>query len=221
MRSYVEGIEVLYSTNVISVASNAVIDSLLREPRGPTLLLPQRLHSIKAIEMRWDLRLFNQDAKREETDRYTYNRRLQLLSRSFPSLNKLSIEFTSNIYLKTNVPPKSCMNEIDEILLKPLGEMLYDFDAYFQCSIELPWSIYWEFEERACLKGTRVQNTHTPGARRFWHQHPAPAKDKADSDDSESERTVQHRHGFWIRIGEESDLRFRCDGKAFWVSNQS
>jgi hypothetical protein len=56
--SYVEGTEVLYSTNTFFIESDAILDTLLC-PGPRTLLLPQRLADITSLELRWDVLLFD------------------------------------------------------------------------------------------------------------------------------------------------------------------
>lgn len=51
--SYIEGIDVLYSTNTLRLRHTMLMRKL------PELLLPQRLSSVTSLDMIWGLYLFN------------------------------------------------------------------------------------------------------------------------------------------------------------------
>ncbi|AEO70431.1 uncharacterized protein THITE_114873 [Thermothielavioides terrestris NRRL 8126] len=56
--AYAEGVEVLYATNTFFSESDALFDHLVcARPGARHLLLPERLASIKSLELRWEQRI--------------------------------------------------------------------------------------------------------------------------------------------------------------------
>ena len=133
-QAYVEGIDVLYSTNTFFMESTALFDVLFcAGPRRASqpLLLPQRLASITSLELRWDVLLWGwryhqpghprshifADKGRAQVAAY-----LSHLGDVFPNVRTLVLSFTDGLYSDFQARPARVLDEIDRLLLRPIAD---------------------------------------------------------------------------------------------------
>jgi hypothetical protein len=100
-QAYAEGVEVLYATNTFFSESDALFDHLVcARPGARHLLLPERLASIKSLELRWEVRLWGSplalhgDCKAHDTadNRPQLAAHLGRLCNRFPNLRSLALQ---------------------------------------------------------------------------------------------------------------------------------
>ncbi len=106
---YVEGINILYSTNTFSIESPVLLDHWFQpQPQAPHLILPERLASTASLELHYDVLLFGDIADETQfallkQDRARLNSHLQNLSEPFPSLCSLVLSFSNRLYNDASV----------------------------------------------------------------------------------------------------------------------
>jgi hypothetical protein len=148
-QSYVEGIEVLYSTNTF-IESPVLFDALFCPgPRTRHLILPQRLASIASLELRWERDHFdpfsgeNQrgqvGADRRAVDRERLASYLRNLGGTFPNLRRLVLYVWQNFYW-------DAIDQVDRVLLRPLADAVACLPWLQQqpvtIIVELPYNVF-------------------------------------------------------------------------------
>ncbi|KAI1916209.1 hypothetical protein LOZ12_001148 [Ophidiomyces ophidiicola] len=186
-QAYVEAIDVLYSTNTIHMASNAMILNL------PRLLLPQRLASITSIEMLWNLHPFRESNVNDplDSDPRAFHCLLQAMPLLFPGLRKLFISFHGDV-----LPPGKGSNArfeaSESAILRPIDEMVGRLNAR-ECHVAVPTSIYVPRKLKATGTGIYLEPSRL---RNVWERIWRPLSNSDDQDDDSS----SHR-GYWLYHG--------------------
>lgn len=148
--SYVEGIYVLFSTNTFFIESQAILDALFCP--GPHIhhLVPQeRLASITSLELIWDLSLFgrlpnpepDKPDHRRAADRDRLATHLRRIGDVCPNLTSLVLSFTEALYFGSAVKPRDALDEIDQVLLRPLADAV-------ACLPRQKWPVVVELPEK-------------------------------------------------------------------------
>ena len=125
--SYEETIDLIYHTNTFHIGNLVVFREL------PQILPPERLASIKSLELNWDLSPTCSD----EIDRASLEVAVATLITSFPSMKKLYITVTPLDYLgrissRNEFPVWNVLAPFDEVAGK-LGHQLSDFHVAVPC----------------------------------------------------------------------------------------
>jgi hypothetical protein len=156
-QAYVEGIDVLYSTNTFFIESGVLFSNLVcREPSlgARHLILPERLTCITSLELRWDLVLFGSPfrphrgkAHGPNEDRAQLTADLQHLCDPFPNLRTLVLSFRDRLYNNREVRPAYALDEINRVLLRPLAEAIARLPLLVRQEgvvVELPSNVFEE-----------------------------------------------------------------------------
>jgi hypothetical protein len=176
---------VLYSTNTFHLASLDLVKHL------PLLILPQRLASIKSLEMVWDLQA--------SVDSSTYEAMLDVVMSALPSLQKLHISIDHCLRMAPGIGDyvdrreQELLVPMDDMMRKKIGPKLQD------CQIALPCRLYYALYDRARSAGARVQRS-APGSlhwEQFWRSVPVEQGGKSQNE------------GYWVRNGLD-DMPFTC-----------
>lgn len=146
-RRYIEGIDVLYGTNVIHTASKQMILNLDR------ILLPQRLSAIRSVELVWEFEPFPWPSGKRVHGLFTgleyFHHLLERVPGIFPSLRSLYIAPQGNLG-----PWKStesglrydrdrCVEMLEKHLMQPMDSMVRRLGPHTQeCVIALPSGEY-------------------------------------------------------------------------------
>ena len=151
-QAYVEGIEVLYGSNTFFVESSALLNALFCPEARTTqlLLLPQRLDSITALELRWDVMLFGTQLEpmydshwhfaREDRAQVAAN--IRHLGDTFPNLRSLVLSF-GDFYQDCRVRPALVLDEIERLLLRPIADAVARLPSLEEhVVVELPSNVF-------------------------------------------------------------------------------
>jgi hypothetical protein len=232
---YEEGINVLYGTNTIFLASRKLIDTLLlsassdRSPlRQRVIVPPHRLTLVTKLELVWDWALFirPEDVEQQTVHRADMARSLGLLPRAFPNLVAVFISYSDMLYRRP-ISPDAYLGEIDHELLLPLSGMLREFSGLSQCVVELPTCTFRPLWSRAQRSGNEVDKGRSWQDVRFWWEPDRDIEEKRvgrleSSGENAPEEThrVKGRAGFWVKSGVESDLFFDYMGQPRYSSTE-
>ncbi|KAK3306261.1 uncharacterized protein B0T15DRAFT_534840 [Chaetomium strumarium] len=161
-QAYVEGVNVLYSTNTFFIESDILFSNLVCRESGLVsrhLILPERLTCITSLELRLDLVLFGSSLRPDRGKTHDSNKdRAQLaanlrhLCDPFPNLRSLVLSFRDHLYNDREVRPVYALDEINRVLLRPLAHAMTRLPLPARQKgivVELPSNV---FEE---LKGVR------------------------------------------------------------------
>lgn len=181
---YVEGIDVLYSTNTFVVESQPLLDALLRQHENlhRCLLVPERLNMIRSLELKWNFVLFAIDTTVQERDRTTFETYMRLLPRAFPNQTRLYITFGWELYRRIR-EPEECLDEIDSVFLETIAGMVRR-STLQNCTIEVPFNLFMALRHRAIDAGTKVIHSPAITEVKVWH-------------------SVSEERGYWITWGED------------------
>ncbi|CAH0050755.1 unnamed protein product [Clonostachys solani] len=151
-QAYVEGISVLYGSNVFILESQELLDLLLdpAEVSRGHVVLPQHLALIKSLEVRIDTMLFQRPGQDYSGGyRPNWNGRRSLphlggLKAAFPRLHFLVISFTEYLYDDGATRPAARLLELKNVLLEPLAEALAPFASTQKQPfvVELPIGVF-------------------------------------------------------------------------------
>lgn len=193
--SYMEGLDVLYSTNTIHIGSAFLTRHL------PLFILPQRLASITSLELVWGLALRSPLHPLVEGEKGwpSYNALVTTVASAFPSLRKLYISVETGSFV-TNAFVQNFESD-EQKLLGPMDEMVRKLGAQLQdCQIAPPRSLCAALMYKANCRGARIESER-PGTlrwQRFWR--PVAVEHGEQSGD---------HLGYWVRQGTD-DTPFEC-----------
>ncbi|UKZ79780.1 hypothetical protein TrVFT333_007542 [Trichoderma virens FT-333] len=187
-QAYVEGIDVLYSTNTIHTASKEMILSLT------SILLPQRLSSITSVELLWDFAPFPsihpEVVKPPLSDMASFHAFLNAIPSTFPAIRRLHISLQGRIYpTKTVNGSTSWDNNIDRVdeILHPVDDFVLKLkpDVRRDFSLGIPSSLYRSQRDRALKNNDPVEQDYRGQPERHWR----PLKGAGES------------VGYWVWLG--------------------
>ncbi|KAJ4854990.1 uncharacterized protein T069G_10548 [Trichoderma breve] len=197
-QAYLEGIDVLYSTNTIHTASKEMILSLT------SILLPQRLSSITSVELLWDFAPFPsihpEVVKPPLSDMASFRAFLDAIPTTFPALRKVHISLQGHIYpTKTINGSTSWDNNIDRVdeILHPVDYFVLGLepDVRRSFSLGIPSSLYRSQRDRALQNNDPVEQAHRGQYERHWR----PLKGTGDGE------------GYWVCLGNKDlTMPFIC-----------
>jgi hypothetical protein len=191
-QAYREGIEVLYGTNVYHIQGGYLLWHL------PHLLLPQRLASIKAVELLWDVHTrdyspWDKDYPHESVPMDGYRALIEALPKTLPNLRFLYLFLKGNL-----LPPRIEILDpkqvgIAENLLQPIDRMVTRL-GLVECHIALPLSFVEMLRHRANGGGIIPWHRKDWKPTRVWR--PLPVQNPSSA----------VLKGYWICPG-KNDLR--------------
>ncbi|KAL7924347.1 hypothetical protein ACQKWADRAFT_286491 [Trichoderma austrokoningii] len=188
-QAYVEGIDVLYSTNTFHTASKEMLLSLT------SILLPQRLSSIHSAELLWDFAPFPsihpQVVKPPLSDMASFHAFLNAIPTTFPALKSLHISLQGRLFPTKTVDGRttwdSNIDRADEIL-QPVDKFVSKLAPRVQTfSLGIPSSLYRQQRDRALKNNGRVEQAHLHQSERHWR----PLKGS------------KPREGYWVWLGQK------------------
>lgn len=156
-QAYIEGIEVLYTTNTFFTGRDflsALLNHPDRDPAIPNvrrqLLLSQRLADIRSLELGLDILLFGDVqfmpplSRSDEKNRMRQLPHLAELTTVFPNLGSLVISFSDHLYNDESIRPKDRLPEIQRLLLQPLAHAVASFvpQRKQHVVVELPSNVF-------------------------------------------------------------------------------
>ncbi|KAF2171442.1 hypothetical protein M409DRAFT_18559 [Zasmidium cellare ATCC 36951] len=147
-QAYVEGIEILYSTNTFHILSPYLSAHL------PSFILPQRLSRIRKVEFAWEWGMFT-----PQRDEETFERQLaSILSKlpvELPRLTSLKIAFQDNIGAYACMHTCPSRGEfapwLEGKVLVPLDALVQALPVLEECEVYFTASIHWFLGKEAAL----------------------------------------------------------------------
>ncbi|KAH6608520.1 hypothetical protein Trco_001866 [Trichoderma cornu-damae] len=192
-QAYVEGIDVLYSTNTIHTASKEMMLSL------GSILLPQRLSSITSVELLWEFAPFPsihpEVVKPPLSDMASFRSFLDAIPTTFPAARKIHISLLGRLYpTKTIDGSTSWDNNIDSAdeILHPVDSLVLELGPHVRdFSLGIPSSLYKHQRNRALENNDPVEQAHRWQHERHWR--PLKGSDE--------------RAGYWVWLGKKDFVR--------------
>lgn len=196
--SYVEGIDVLYTTNTIHMASREMLLNIDR------LLLPQRLSSIRSVELVWDFSPFPWDAREIKPygDLKSWNRFLEALPAKFTNVRQFYLAVQGQVVpglrnghgSMSHMPsePKHRLTEQKimaplDVLVRKLGPQIED------CRIAIASGLYDVRRKHALKYGGKVEQVHLGDeVERHWRS---------------LDENSPNRAGYWVYLGARMRVR--------------
>ncbi|KAL7793043.1 hypothetical protein V8C37DRAFT_379108 [Trichoderma ceciliae] len=188
-QAYIEGVDVLYSTNTFHTASKEMILSL------GSILLPARLSSITSVELLWDFAPFPsihpEVVKPPLSDMASLHSFLNAIPTTFPAIRQLHISLQGRLFpTKTINGSTNWDNNIDRAdeILHPVDNFVLKLDADVRdFSLAIPSSLYMHQRDRALKNKDLVEQAHRGQHERHWR--PLKGSDE--------------RVGYWVWLGQK------------------
>lgn len=203
MSSYMEGIDILYSTNTFHISSLVLMSHL------PSLVLPQHLAMITSLQLNFEVSLFIDHIMNPDRDQEKgwppFTAMASVLGSSFPSLHKAYISlWDSQPRVYSRGPHESeveafekALTKIDEAMQK-LGPQLRELD------VAVMYTIFEGIAAKASQSGAYFEpNAVWPPGRWFWRPVEVHDADKPGPDGS---------LGYWVRQG-RPDVTYTSSGQ--------
>ncbi|KAK4506412.1 hypothetical protein PRZ48_000142 [Zasmidium cellare] len=167
-RAYIEGIDILYSTNTFHITSPHL------STRLPSYILPQRLSRIRKVDFAWEWGRL--DPQRDE---YTFERRLASLLEKLPSelprLTSLKIALQNSLYPYARLHNSSTDAEweaygswIVQKVLEPLDRLVTAMPTLEVCEVYFTTSVHWNLSKELGERGARFWRGVGDGERGYW-----------------------------------------------------
>jgi hypothetical protein len=183
--SYVEGIDVLYSTNTIFMRGVDMVQHL------PQLLLPQRLSSISSVEAVWDLETSGDSKPHNisKLDIFSFSSLLEPLPLTFPHLKTLYISLEGEIQ-PPNIDHKEFFEMKEWVIMQPVDDLVRKLGPHLQeCTIALPASLYKTMKLKATGGSLLLRDGFWD---RFW---------RALGGTEAGSKSATHLQGYWVKRG--------------------
>ncbi|KAI1453527.1 hypothetical protein F4805DRAFT_461629 [Annulohypoxylon moriforme] len=182
-QAYVEGIDVLYSTNSFHISNSDMMYTL------PNLLRAQHRAMIKSVELIWRLSPESRESGLSELDAL-----LQKVPEAFPHLKSLYL-YPAGIWNLPVSPPDDRMVEFGTDILELIDGMVEKFGSQLQvCDVTIPFRKFHSNWVSGIGKGYKYEHSGpTRLSSRIWRPL-APVQQ-----DNESGGPVES--GYWIREG--------------------
>ncbi len=140
--SYSEGISILYSTNTFHLGGHDVEPLVFQNI--DSLFLPQRLASMKSLELTWNVEHFGRKSTNPDAGKPVFETLLEILTSHFPNLTKVRIAVLTASYHK-NRPEASFESGESPLstVICPMDRMVTCFGSQLQlCEFIVRWSYY-------------------------------------------------------------------------------
>ncbi|KAF7559867.1 hypothetical protein G7046_g4279 [Stylonectria norvegica] len=206
-QAYLEGIDVLFSTNTINMAHRKTIMDVRR------LFLPERLALIRSVELIWGFDPFfpphgPNDAGLTLHTLPDFHRFLNAVPSMFPNLRSLYISMWGRM-----IPPDvdASVDLIDLAsapILKAVDSMVHQLaPGVRDVTIAIPSSWYEPHRDRAYMRHNHVERVNYGQQERVW-------RPLREAEHRRSLNESEHRTGYWLCLGQidtnGGDLG--CDG---------
>lgn len=187
--SYLEGIDVLYSTNIFNMANPAMIRNI------PRILPSQRIVKIRSVEMRWDLHLFQKDKRGHPpyADLPEFQKLLDVVPTLFPNLKSLHISLIGDTVPR--VDQQNYFDAVEAVILIPFDKMVRNLGQSVEtCDLALPWMAYAAMKHAATGRSGLSRKPILRGKwERLWRELPKV--------ELENEGSTSRLSGYWIYRG--------------------
>lgn len=187
---YLEGTEILYSTNTIHTSSKEMVMNL------PRLLLPQRLLAINTLEIVWEFVPFPRQGDMHPIspmgDLASFHAFMEAAPAMFGHVRSLYISLQGQLkprWSDFSIWGDEWFKFTEVVIMAPVDEMVRKLGPQVkECSIALPSSLYASRRNRTRQAGGLVQQTIDGGQlERYWRP-----LDRCKS-----------RSGYWVRLGQK------------------
>ncbi|KAJ6445139.1 RES domain-containing protein [Purpureocillium lavendulum] len=182
-QAYIEGIEVLYSTNTIHTASKEVLCHIDR------FLLPQRRLAITSVELLWEMDC--PPLRDSPCGTLTFGQFLDGVPVMFPRVESfhLTVQWRNPRPERWGMPnpTQAAFRTAEETIMQPVDGMVRRLGAHVRdCSVAIPSSMYGPRRRRAKVAGAIVEQACYGGClERYWRPLDG----------------ASHRKGYWVRHG--------------------
>ncbi|CAK7201508.1 hypothetical protein SEUCBS139899_004214 [Sporothrix eucalyptigena] len=231
-QAYAEGIDVLYGTNTIFIGRKKLLDALLPTERPtendtPRHILPMahlaRLRKL-AVVWNWSLGLgvgeyrLNEVRRQQhhENERGRMGRQLARLAdpAMFPRLQHITFGFGDTLY-QWPAEPDGRIDEIEDVLLRPFGEMVAAFRASgrkVNTVVELPKNVFEPLYANSERTGGIIGEPLSYSIQRFWW---AFEKEEDEVETKGEGVGGVGGVGFWVQTGIKSHIRHNPNGNPY------
>lgn len=160
----------------------------------PRLLLPQRLASIRSVELVLDF-----DPSRNTERHYlpkcdlpTYHSLLKEVPLIFPHLRKLHLSLTGKLK-PLDMDYEEFGNASETIVMAPMDDLVCRLGFLQNFDVNLPASTYWHPKEKATGNGGRLTGSFLLERDRFWRELHLTEKENG---------ATSHLQDYWVRLGQ-------------------
>ncbi|OCL08673.1 hypothetical protein AOQ84DRAFT_292646 [Glonium stellatum] len=169
-QAYSESISIMYSTNTFYLGQH-VGEPLLFQ-NIDSLFLPQRLASMKSLELAWNFDHFGPKAACPDTGKPIFDTFLNTLTSNFPNLTKVHIEVQTENYVQERLgaslqPEESLLSTV----IFPMDQMIAHFGTQLRfCELIVGWS-YYQALRKALGESNSVETLFQSTSTRKFHRH--------------------------------------------------
>ena len=194
------------STNTVFIRHDPLVRGLLRQyvvPDAP-ILTGHDIHHITSLIARCDLTFFGSfDGTDEVEQRARFAEYLDLMPHAFPKLAHLQLDLGPETY-NGMAAPGDRLNEIEDVILKPLLEMSSKIKGLQDFAALLPLCLFDLAFEKACKESLLVARNKNRLIEKVWYPFTA-----------QVEGCEQPGKGYWIEEGHPGTCGWRPDGTKF------
>lgn len=166
--SYSESISILYSTNTFHLGEQDGEPLLFLNIDA--LLLPQRLASMKYLELTWNFQHFGRKSTNPDTRGPVFDTLLNVLTSSLPNLTTVQIVAQTENYVQDG--PEASLQPEESLLstvILPMDNMVAHFGTQLQlCEFIIRWSYYKAMREALGESASVEKPFQSTSPRRFW-----------------------------------------------------
>ncbi|KFY21172.1 hypothetical protein V491_03102, partial [Pseudogymnoascus sp. VKM F-3775] len=172
--AYADGIDILFSTNTFHMDNFDLLQHL------PRLILPQRLRSIKSLEISWTFRPTVTDEKPMEvlwndptTEDSVLHEMCRMIPELFPHVSQLDINFLYELRVRQEFQDAiSALGGIERVILGPIEDMIRVLGPGREVCIAIQQSVFSDLHEKKQeLYGSELKTEiYNPYITRFWKE---------------------------------------------------
>ncbi|KAI9793925.1 MAG: hypothetical protein M1816_007177 [Peltula sp. TS41687] len=168
-QAYAESISTLYSTNRFRLREQDNRKALLFRNLD-SLLLPQRLASMKHLELVWDFEHFGRKSKDPDTGKPVFDTLLDILISSLPNLADVHIRAETQNYVQDRPGASSQPEEtLFSMVISPMDNLVARFGTQLRhCELIVRWSYYKAMREGLGEEATVEELHRSISHRKFW-----------------------------------------------------
>ncbi|KAF5549995.1 hypothetical protein FMEXI_4001 [Fusarium mexicanum] len=191
-QAYTEGIDVLYTTNTIHISSATLLVDLT------AYILPQRLSSIRALEIIWFVETDVCIGKNLPRER-DLNAILRILDRYFPDLKRLNLALKLGLSKNVETHVHWLFDTLDSFFIRRVSDCMREPFA-----VSIPFAVYAELRrEIARAQGHEGRTFHWQIWRFFGGEYVLPQKPRV-RESLDTTPGARCNNGYWIYPGQLS-----------------
>ncbi|KAF5252511.1 hypothetical protein FANTH_2405 [Fusarium anthophilum] len=191
-QAYTEGIDVLYTTNTIHISSATLLVDLT------TYILPQRVSSIRSLEIIWFVETDVCIGKNLPRER-DLNAILRILDRHFPDLKRLNLALQLGLSKKVETHVHWLFDTLDSFFIRRVFDCMREPFA-----VSIPFAVYIELRrEIARVQGHEGNVFHWQIWRFFGGEYVLPHKPRVRKS-LDTTPGARCNNGYWIYPGQLS-----------------